>query len=309
MADIGRNIAKGLFYLVAMVLLVWTSSLTVSFVANALPGQFFLVPYLALVVFDGGMIAWLFVFLRHAEGAGQRATAIATCLIDFIGVGLMVAAEILLGGQTLTAVPANLGTYAIWGIAAWTVLNVLAVLVFHLSDPESIKQMAIQNEKDAIWKGALAQLASMRAQNSNRLHHEIGKRMFDDMLAELDVNGNGVPDALEQPRQLPPPAPSPELNGFRSHMDNKRTDAASPVSPLTELRKRYSVHDTNTHRDVFECDDLSEAVVEAQKREVLDHQHVIWDNHDKNANFPLYGIGEIFEADGRSRADFPPTRQ
>lgn len=235
MKDIGRTIARGLFYLVAVILLAWTSSLTVTFVRNALPGQFFLVPYLALVTFDAGMVAWLFVFLRLAEGAGQRATAIVTCLLDFIGVGLMVIAEILLGGQTLTAAPANLGTYAIWGIGLWTVLNVLAVLVFHLADPEEQKKMSIQNEKDQVWKGALENLATRRSENSARLTTELGARMYQDLLAELmvDANNNGVPDIIEGNRpSLPTVAPSPTLPpGDAPRPGPGRTGQQGAISP------------------------------------------------------------------------------
>jgi len=50
---LNRTIAKFLFYGVAM----------------ALPGQFWLVPLLGLVVFDVGMIAWLFVFLSRDKAA------------------------------------------------------------------------------------------------------------------------------------------------------------------------------------------------------------------------------------------------
>lgn len=222
MKDISRSIAKGLFYLVAVILLVWTSSLTVSFVQGVLPGRFILVPYLALITFDVGMLAWLFVFLRHAEGAGQRATAIVTCLLDFIGVGLMVVAEILLGGQTLTAAPENLGTWAIWGIGIWTVLNVLAVIIFHLADPEAQKAMSIQNEKDAIWKGALENLAKRRSENSARLTAELGARMYQDLLAELmvDANNNGVPDIIE---------------GNRPSLPSGQEQAPSPAEDVTIL--------------------------------------------------------------------------
>lgn len=222
MRDIGRAIAKLLFYLVAGILLIWTGSLTVSFVSNALPGQFFLVPYLALITFDAGMVAWLFVFLRYAEGTGQRATAIVTCLLDFVGVGLMVIAEILLGGQTMTAAPENLGTWAIWGIGLWTVLNVLAVLVFHITDPEEQKKMSIQNEKDAIWRGAMANLAELRSRNSARLTAELGGRMYQDLLAELlvDADGNGMSDIIE---------------GNRPSLPSGEHQATSPAEDVTIL--------------------------------------------------------------------------
>ena len=102
---LNRTIAKFLFYGVAIVLLAWTSSLTYSFLSMALPGQLWIVPLLGLVVFEVGMISWLFVFLSHAEGAIQRAVGIILCLFNFVGVGLMTISEILLSGQTMAAAP------------------------------------------------------------------------------------------------------------------------------------------------------------------------------------------------------------
>src|SRR5690606_7194815 len=123
-----KSIARGLFYGVATVLILWTASLTYTFVKTALPQVHWVVPLFALVVFDVGMLAWLKVFLDYAQGSGQRAVALIMCLVDFLGVGLMVLSEILLGGQTMVTAPENLGEYAIWGIAIWTVINVGAII-------------------------------------------------------------------------------------------------------------------------------------------------------------------------------------
>jgi hypothetical protein len=233
MNDIGKTLSKAIFYMVALVLLLWTASLTVTFIQASLPTLPWYVPYTALVAFDGGMIAWMYVFLKAAEGTIQRATSLAATIFDFLGVGLMVIAEILLGGQTLTDAPETLGTWAIWGIGIWTVINVLFVIVYHIGDPEAQKQMSIQNEKDAIWQGALKDLASRRTHNSAALSAQIGGRMYQEMLAELfvDRDGNGRPDMLEAktggpvvvdaPQQAPP-APiktpimrRPRPGGFR----------------------------------------------------------------------------------------------
>ena len=127
-----KTIAKGLFYAVATILILWTGSLTYAFVATALPQAHWLVPLFALVVFDVGTLAWLKSYLDLAEGSGQRALALVMCVFDFLGVGLMVLAEILLGGQNLVSAPPALGEYAIWGIAIWTVINVGAVITWHL---------------------------------------------------------------------------------------------------------------------------------------------------------------------------------
>ncbi len=205
MSEIGKTLSKFLFYAVAIVLLAWTASLTVAFITAALPNMAWYVPYLALVAFDGGMIAWLFVFLKYAQGTMQRAVSIALTAFDFLGVALLVIAEILLGGQNIAEAPAALGTWAIWGIGIWTVVNVAGVLLFHIGDPDAQVQMSIQNEKDAIFRGALANLGSRRVENSKALADTLGARMYDAMLAELfvDRNGDGIPDALQSGQAVP----------------------------------------------------------------------------------------------------------
>ena len=209
---LNRTIAKFLFYAVTIVLLAWTSSLTYSFLSMALPGTFWLVPLLGLVVFDVGMISWLFVFLSHAEGAIQRAVGIILCLFNFVGVGLMTISEIMLSGQTMAAAPEMLGTIAIWGVGIWTTVNVLGVLVFHLGDPSARKEMAIQSEKDAIFEGALQALKQRRVDAQQALSRELSGVMFGELLADIraDKDRNGVPDIMERGRQDTPRIVEPE---------------------------------------------------------------------------------------------------
>ena len=213
-----KSLAKGLFYAVATVLVLWTSSLTYSFVRSVLPDVHWAVPLFALVVFDAGMIAWLKVFIDYAEGSGQRAVAIAACIFDFIGVGLMILAEIFLGGQTLVAAPENLGEYALWGIGIWTVFNVGAVLAFHLLDPEARKTMALRTEMDAVFDESLKKLKDKRAGVSGHLSDQLSDGMLRQLMAELaaDVNQDGIPDVFQtsSPQAaLPDPAPQPHANG------------------------------------------------------------------------------------------------
>lgn len=241
---LNRTIAKFLFYGVALVLLAWTSSLTYSFLAMALPGQFWLIPLLGLVVFDVGMIAWLFVFLSHAEGAIQRAAAIILCLFNFVGVGLMTISEILLSGQTMAAAPAMLGTVAIWGIGIWTTVNVLGVLVFHLGDPAARREMAIQAEKDAIVEGAISKLKSRRMDNEDRIADVLSASMFAQVESELraDKDRNGVPDLMERGRQSAPQLPVPDTDqaDFLAAL-RQMVDAGQLVIPVSQPGK--TTHD------------------------------------------------------------------
>lgn len=207
---LNRTIAKFLFYTVAVVLFAWTASLTYGFLSMALPNTFWLVPLLGLIVFDAGMIAWLFVFLSHAEGAIQRAVALILTLWNFIGVGLMTIAEILLDGQQLVEAPEMLGTVAIWGIGLWTIANVLGVIVFHLGDNQARRAMAYQSEKDAIYEAALDDLKTRRVSVQQVLSKEISQAMMNEIIAELrsDVDNDGRQDAFERER---PRAEQPQV--------------------------------------------------------------------------------------------------
>lgn len=201
---INRTIAKFLFYAVALTLLLWTASLTVSFLQSVLPNSFWLVPFLGLVVFDGGMVAWMFVFLSHAQGAIQRSIALILTVFNLIGVGLMVIAEILLDGQQWVAAPESLGTIAVWSIGIWTIGNVAGVVMFHLGDNEARKEMAIQSEKDAIFEGALKELSKLRTANQAHLAQELSGVMFAKMVSDLhaDRNNDGIPDILQTGKQV-----------------------------------------------------------------------------------------------------------
>lgn len=201
---LNRTIAKFLFYAVAIVLLLWTSSLTYSFLSMALPGSFWLVPLLGLVVFDVGMLAWMFVFLSHAEGAIQRAVAIILTMFNFVGVGLMTISEILLDGQQLIEAPDMLASAAIWGIGIWTIVNVLGVIVFHLGDNNARRAMAYQSEKDAIFDAALDDLKTRRISVQKIMSEEISRAMMDEMIADLraDIDGDGRRDIFERPGEV-----------------------------------------------------------------------------------------------------------
>ena len=189
------------FGLISVVIFLWTAYLTTSFLSMVLPASFWVVPYLGLVVFDGGMIGWMFVYLYLAEGSMQRSIALGLTVFNLIGVGLMTIAEIVLGGQTLTEVPAMLGTVAIWAVGIWTFVNVAGIIAFHLSSPDAQIAAAIQEEKDAVVQEALTDLSNRRQENAKLLSAQLGGGMFKTLVTELgaDVDGDGLPDLAERP--------------------------------------------------------------------------------------------------------------
>jgi hypothetical protein len=243
-----KTFAKGLFYFVMVVLFLWTASLTYSFVSNVLPGAAWYVPLFSLVAFDVGMIAWMVVFIDYAEGSGQRATALALCVIDFIGVALMTLSEIFLGGQSIVAAPENLGEYALWGIGVWTAVNVGGVVAFHLLDPTARKKMAFQTEKDAIFDEAFSQLRTKRVQHSARLAGELSDGMFAELQAELavDKDKDGVPDVYQGNGTARPATQAQPINGGYKNGAVRHESAGEPlpaVQPLTPANEPIRLSD------------------------------------------------------------------
>ena len=195
-----RTGSKIVFGLISVVILLWTGYLTTSFLGMVLAESFWVVPYLGLVVFDGGMIGWMFVYLYLAEGSMQRSIALGLTFFNLIGVGLMTIAEIVLGGQTFTAAPEMLGTVAVWGVGIWTFVNVTGIVTFHLSSPDAKIAAAIQEEKDAVVEEALTDLSNRRHDNAKLLSGQMGAGMFRTLVSELgaDMDGDGLPDVWEK---------------------------------------------------------------------------------------------------------------
>lgn len=164
--------AKVVFYLFCLAVLGWTATLTISFVSKVLPGSQ-VEPYLALAVFDGGAITWCLVFLFYAKGLGQRAIGLICMILDLCGVALMTVAELLLGGQTFTTPPADLGTAAVWTIGLVTFANLAAAYAFHVLDPGAMRDIQTGVAKDKVEAKGLKYLED----NMDKLGEQLGAEM------------------------------------------------------------------------------------------------------------------------------------
>ena len=185
-----KLISKILFYMVAAVLVLWTASLTYAFISTALPNQP-VTRYFALVVFDVGMVSWLMIFMFGAEGIAQRGIAFLLSLFDLVGVGMMVYAEIFLGGQTLTAVSGNIGLYALYAVVIWTIINLVGVWAYHYTEPENLKRMKIRGTQDKLLQKSLDKLERKMDAMSDAVSDELSDVMKKDVLHQVGYTGNG----------------------------------------------------------------------------------------------------------------------
>ncbi|MBK9613935.1 hypothetical protein [Candidatus Amarobacter glycogenicus] len=73
----------------------------------------------------------MFVFLRYSEGIAQRHRGGGVVHQPGWGIFLSVA-HLYLGGQTLTSIPAEIGTWVLWAIGGMTLVHGVAIWASHL---------------------------------------------------------------------------------------------------------------------------------------------------------------------------------
>lgn len=205
------------FYIFALVIGAWTVSLTLAELKEILPGDP-ITPYFALCLFDGGALAWLGVWLKHAKGLYQRAISIMMLIADLAGVLLISGGRILSGGQTLTDIPESLGAAIIYGVLIWTAINLIALYAFHVTDPATMEDIEMQVLEDTIQQEATEQARAnvesevktlagvMAARATGRLKYKLRLPISSYEIQALEG------ETIEQPpAQLQAPAKAPQI--------------------------------------------------------------------------------------------------
>lgn len=191
-----KPFAKVLFYALAAALFIWTGRLTYDLATALLPDMAF-AGLFALVLFDFGCIAWLWVFVHYAQGTGQRVTAIILTLLDLIGIGGVSLVELYMGGQSFIEVPPAIPTLAVWVVVIWTFFNIAAVVIFHLASPEAVAEMAMQSERDKLRQESLKLLSEKMNEVAESISHDLAEVLKEQTLEGL-VGRNGANPTKEK---------------------------------------------------------------------------------------------------------------
>lgn len=232
MRDVIKTVSAILFYCLAAAVLMWTASLTMSLVARMLPGDS-ITPFFALALFDGGALAWALVFLFRAEGLPQRAISLMAMAIDIVGVIGVSMAELFLGGQQLTAIPEGLGTLVVYGIGAWTAINLLAIYAFHIADPREMQEIRLRSLQDQVMDEALKQVEANVRQEAAILGARIAAGIHADVLARLRLRSGPVIDGVARDVASTGNGSSPKAT-----YASDTTDTGTKTDPTSARTKR-----------------------------------------------------------------------
>ena len=176
-----KNSAIGVFLVTILggALLVYTGSRNADFINQTFSGGNQIMAYFGLAAIDGGLVAWVLVYLHGARGGKQRALSFLMVLVSLVAVAVTMAADTFLhsGQNGVTGkVSQDTAATSIWFVVIVIALNIIGTVFFHMFDPAHLKrQMEEEIEehiqaKELEWMRAngeslAAETAPIRAAN------------------------------------------------------------------------------------------------------------------------------------------------
>jgi len=154
-----KAIALILTLFVAGALMIYSASRTVNLLQMTLPEGQKDMAYLALLAFDGALIAWTLVFMFGAEGGFQRAIAGIMIVVSLTGVIVGFGADQLLNATTgglfdKTLLGNNFGMTATLITVGIIAANIAATVFFHIMSPENRLRMQEEGFNEQIQSAA-----------------------------------------------------------------------------------------------------------------------------------------------------------
>lgn len=174
-----KKIGSLLVTLLALALLVYSATRSLSFISLTLPPDRQILAWFGLAALDGGLICWLLAYLYGSRGGWQRGISLLMVIVDLAGCVLMFTADSLYetgkAGLTtvFTADEMFMFVIALSGIIA---INIAATVAHHLTDPDKLKD---QQEEEAFAK--INELAVKKlSENADALAAELAPQIADD---------------------------------------------------------------------------------------------------------------------------------
>ncbi len=179
-----KKATEFLYYTFAAILLAWTGYRTWHILSLTTDNA--IVPFLGLGLFEGGMVAWLLFALFRAEGITQRAVAFGASLLDMVAVIGATASGIYLDSQLLAAIDRQwIGMIVNWIIVVATIINVLAMWVAHVTEPEMIRRMTMRSVQDSILAETQRQLQAATPKIAARAAQIVSKTTLTEAVRQL----------------------------------------------------------------------------------------------------------------------------
>ena len=189
--------------------MIYSASRTLALLQMTLPPGQKDVAFLALLAFDGGLIAWLLTFMFGAEGAWQRAIAGCMVVVDLIGVVIGFGADSLIGasGNGMIEVDKGIALTAILLTTGIIAANIAATVFFQMLSPENRRRMAGESARDRIESASLKAIE----EQANALAARLAPVVAASWVREMEATYTAGLESHQGRAALPAPRGKPEM--------------------------------------------------------------------------------------------------
>jgi hypothetical protein len=147
----------------------------------------FLGQIMGMVLFDIAALVWLGTIIFLCKSVGQYAISTIGFVLGLVGTLLLVAVEVMMGGQELAKVPAWAGDSIVWTFIIALVGHVILYYAFKLSAPEISAEISLGYETAAITDEAMKQATEQLIRERGALGQIIAPRMITDVKRNLGL--------------------------------------------------------------------------------------------------------------------------
>ena len=159
----------GGFGIAALALLV---SLTYGALQKLFPNNFTNQMW-GLVMFDIAAMCWALAFVFQSKSTGQYAVAGIGFVVAFVGTLGMVAAEVLMSGQTFVQDTGQIGRWMVYGFIIVTAIHAALVYAHHAMAPDIHEQINVGVARGEIVTEAISQATKILDEQKQSLAYSI----------------------------------------------------------------------------------------------------------------------------------------
>lgn len=209
---------------IGAILLVYSASRSLHFIALTLPADRQILAYVALLALDGGMIGWMWAYLRGSKNTWQRAIALIMVVIDFFGAVAIFTFDTLYvtGEAGLTSVLSESAIQtSVLALSIVIALNIGATVAHHMLDPDSLRRQAEEAARAEIEDQALQLIQQNSKQLAAKIAPQVANAWQEGIVTEYGHR-------LKSPRKLPViEAELPALEDTESNPTRRRSSKKS----------------------------------------------------------------------------------
>lgn len=141
-----------------------------------------------LVMFDIAAMCWALAFVFQSKSTGQYAVAGIGFVVAFVGTLGMVAAEVMLSGQSLAQADAQqIGQWMVYGFIIVTAIHAALVYAHHALAPDIHEQINVGVARGEIVTEAIRQATSQLETEKAQLAHTIHSTIVDQVKRDLNI--------------------------------------------------------------------------------------------------------------------------